>query len=143
LFDCSEGVAFFGENGTLLLTRAGWEVRPENNNRGRNFPYCYPCDPAPKAITPRMEAVEWKKSEGKGLYNHVGNHLECIKSRKLPKCDIAIGAQTAKLAHLANISSRLGVGLKWDDKTNTFVGNREANNLIKANYRAPWKLPKV
>jgi len=73
----------------------------------------------------------------------VGNHLECIKSRKLPNCDIAYGAETAKLAHLANISCRLGVGLQWDDKTNTFVDNREANDMIKANYRAPWKLPTV
>ena len=143
LFDRGEGVAFFGENGTLLLTRAGWEVRPENNNRGRVFPYCFPCDPEPKAVTPRMEAVEWKKGEGRGLYRHVGNHLECIKSRKLTNCDIAVGAEVANLAHLANISSRLGVGLQWDNKTHTFVGYRDANNLAKANYRAPWKLPKV
>ena len=143
LFDRAEGVAFFGENGTLLLTRAGWEVRPENSNRGRVFPYCYPCDPAPKTITPRMEAVQWKSGENKGLYNHIGNHLECIKSRKLPNCDIAIGAEVANLAHLANISSRVGVGLQWDNKTNTFTGNRQANDLAKTNYRAPWKLPKV
>ena len=143
LYDRAEGLAFFGENGTLILTRDGWEVRAENNNRGRVYPYCYPCDPEPKAVTPRMERLVWKKGEGNGLYNHVGNHLECIKSRKLPKCDIAIGAEVANLAHLANISCRLGVALQWDNKTNKFVGNRDANNLIKANYRAPWKLPKV
>ena len=27
-FDKNEGLAFFGENGTLVLTRAGWEVIP-------------------------------------------------------------------------------------------------------------------
>ena len=143
LFDRREGLAFYGENGTLVLTRGGWEVRPENNNRGRIFPYCFPCDPAPNEVTPRMEAIPWTKNLGRGLYRHVGNHLECIKSRKLPNCDIAIGSEVTKLAHLANISCRLGVGLRWDDKTNTFVGNREANNLIKAHYRAPWKLPVV
>jgi len=143
LFDRGEGVAFFGENGTLVLTRAGWEVRAERNNRGRIFPYCFPCDPAPKEQTPRMEAVEWKRGEGRGLYRHVGNHLDCIRSRKLPNCDIAVGAQVANLSHMANISCRLGVGLQWDNKTNTFTGNREANRLIKVNYRAPWKLPKV
>jgi hypothetical protein len=107
------------------------------------YPYCYPCDPTPKAVTPRIEAIPWKNGENKGLYNHVGNHLECIKSRKLPNCDIAIGAEVANLAHLANISSRVGVGLQWDNKTNTFIGNKQANDLAKANYRAPWKLPKV
>jgi hypothetical protein len=88
-----------------------------------------------------MEAITWKKSNGKGLYNHVGNHLDCIKTRNLPNADIAVGAEVAKLSHLANISCRLGVGLNWDNKTNTFKGNSEANNLIKAKYRAPWKLP--
>jgi predicted dehydrogenase len=143
LFDRAEGLAFFGENGTLILTRSGWEVHPENNNRGRVFPYCYPCDTEPKVITPRMEPIAWKKGDGKGLYNHVGNHLECIKSRKLPNADIAIGAEVAKLSHLANISCRLDVGLNWDNKSNTFTGNKEANSLMKAKYRAPWKLPKI
>jgi hypothetical protein len=142
LFDKPEGLAFFGENGTLLLTRSGWEVRPENNNRGRIFPYCYPCDDASKPASQRMEAVAWTKGEGKGLYRHVGNHLECIKSRKQPNADITVGAEVAKLSHLANISCRLGVGLNWDNKSNTF-GNKEANALIKAKYRAPWKLPVI
>ena len=48
-----------------------------------------------------MEAVPFKKGEGKGLYNHVGNMLSCIKSRELPNADVAIGARVAKMAHLA------------------------------------------
>jgi len=143
LFDRAEGLAFYGENGTLILTRAGWEVRAENTNRGRNFPYCFPCDPAPTPATPRMQAKPWVNGVGGGLNRHTTNHLECIKSRKLPNCDVAIGAEVANLCHLANISSRLGVALQWNNKTNSFVGNRDANRLIKPVYRAPWKLPKV
>ncbi|MDD4434553.1 MAG: Gfo/Idh/MocA family oxidoreductase, partial [Parabacteroides sp.] len=67
LYDKKEGLAFYGENGTMVLTRAGWEVIPVvSNNKAR------------------MEAVPFKKGEGKGLYNHVGNMLSCIKSRELP-----------------------------------------------------------
>ena len=69
--------------------------------------------------------------------------LDCMRSRNLPNADIAIGAEVAKLSHLANISCRVGSALNWDDKTGRFIGNPEANRLIKANYRAPWKLPKV
>ncbi len=141
LFDKKEGVAFFGENGTLVLTRAGWEVLPEMNNTGRNFPYCYPCDPEPVKATPRMEPVAFKKGEGKGLYNHVGNMLQCVKTRQLPNADIAIGAEVAKLSHIANISCRVGRGLSWDNATNTFGNDAEANAFIKAYYREPWKLP--
>ena len=76
-------MAFFGENGTLVLTRAGWEVIPVVAGKEA-----------------RMEAVPFKKGEGKGLYNHVGNFLSCIKSRELPKADIAIGADVAPGKHL-------------------------------------------
>ena len=91
LYGRKEGLAFFGENGTLVLDRAGWEVIPEISNK-----------------IARMDAVPFKKGEGKGLYNHVGNMLECIKTRELPNADVAIGAKVAKMSHLANISSRVG-----------------------------------
>ena len=67
----------------MVLDRAGWEVIPEVAND-----------------TPRMEAVPFKKGEGKGLYNHVGNFLSCIKSRELPHADVAIGARVAKMASI-------------------------------------------
>jgi predicted dehydrogenase len=124
LYDKKEGLAFYGENGTMVLTRAGWEVIPVvSNNKAR------------------MEAVPFKKGEGKGLYNHVGNMLSCIKSRELPNADVAIGAKVAKMSHLANISSRLGRGLVWDDAKSIFVNDPEATEFVKAYYRDPWKLP--
>ena len=124
LYDKKEGLAFYGENGTMVLTRAGWEVIPVvSNNKAR------------------MEAVPFKKGEGKGLYNHVGNMLSCIKSRELPNADVAIGAKVAKMSHLANISSRLGRGLVWDDAKSIFVNDPEATAFVKAYYRDPWKLP--
>lgn len=124
LYGRKEGLAFFGENGTLVLDRAGWEVIPEISNK-----------------IARMDAVPFKIGEGKGLYNHVGNMLECIKTRELPNADVAIGAKVAKMSHLANISSRVGRGLVWDDANSLFVNDPEATALVKAHYRDPWKLP--
>ena len=140
LFGLREGVAFFGENGTMILTRSGWEVVPEQSAGSRNFPYCYPCDDERVAGTPRMDVVEKRPSSGKGLYLHAGNMLECMRTRKLPNADIAIGADVAKLSHLGNISSRVGEALRWDNTTGTF-DNLEANRLITPVYRDPWKLP--
>lgn len=125
-FDKKEGLAFFGENGTLVLTRAGWEVLPVIAGKEA-----------------RMEAVPFKKGEGKGLYNHVGNFLSCIKSRELPHADIAIGSRVAKMSHLANISCRLQREVHWDDANSVFIGDNEATALSKAYYRAPWELPKL
>ena len=142
LFDKREGVAFYGENGTLLLTRAGWEVFPEQSINSRSFPYCYPCDDERKPNTLRMDTVAHQKGSGKGLYLHAGNMLECMRSRKLPSADIAIGAKVAKLSHMGNISSRVGQALNWDNTTGTF-DNVEANRLVKAVYRDPWKVPVI
>ena len=125
-FDKKEGLAFYGENGTMVLTRAGWEVLPVISNN-----------------SPRMEAIPFKKGEDRGLYNHVGNFLSCIKSRQLPAGDVEIGARVAKLSHLGNISCRLQQEIRWDNANNCFVGNDAANALAKAYYRAPWELPKL
>jgi hypothetical protein len=65
-----------------------------------------------------------------------------MRSRELPNADIAIGAEVARLSHMGNISCRVGSALHWDNETGVF-DNPEANRLIKANYRDPWKLPKV
>ena len=142
LYGQREGVAFLGENGTLILTRGGWEVVPEQAVNSRNFPYCYPCDDVRKPNSLRMEAVEKRKGGGKGLYLHAGNMLDCMRSRELPNADIAIGAEVAKLSHMGNISCRVGAALNWDNETGTF-DHLEANRLIKTNYRAPWKMPKI
>ena len=126
LYDKKEGLAFFGETGTLILTRSGWEVIPVIVNN-----------------VPRMEAVPFKRCETRGLYLHVGNFLSCIKSRQLPACDIAIGARIAIMAQLGNISSRLQREIYWDNESNRFINDNEANLLAKAYYRAPWELPKL
>ncbi len=124
LFDRREALAFYGENGTLVLDRGGWEVIPEYSGKEA-----------------RMEAVPLKKGEGKGLYNHVGNFLDCMKSRNRPAADIEIGSRVAILSHLANISCRVGREVRWDEANHLFVNDPEATALSKAVYRAPWKLP--
>ncbi|MDR2497072.1 MAG: Gfo/Idh/MocA family oxidoreductase [Tannerellaceae bacterium] len=126
LFDKKEGLAFYGENGTLLLTRAGWEVIPVTAGNA-----------------PRMEAIPFRKGEGKGLYRHVGDFLSCIKSRNLPAADIAIGAKVAIMSHLANISCRVGREVSWDSGASRISGDTQAESLSQALYRSPWALPKI
>ena len=42
---------------------------------------------------------------------------------------------------LGYVSDRVGRKLKWDPKTETVVGDAEADKLLKkVEYRAPWKL---
>ena len=45
------------------------------------------------------------------------------------------------LAHLGNISYRLGRRLKFDPATETFVGDSEANAMLTREYRKPYVVP--
>jgi predicted dehydrogenase len=73
---------------------------------------------------------------------HKENFIRCIRSRQLPNADIEEGHKSALLAHLGNISYRLGGrALRFDARKEAFVGDREACGLLKREYRAPYVVP--
>ena len=73
---------------------------------------------------------------------HKQNFIESIRNDKLPSADIEEGHRSAVLVHLANIATRLGGRrLVFNSKTETFVGDKEANALLKRDYRAPFVIP--
>ena len=122
----THGVGFIGNNGTLVVDRGGWEVIPEKED-GKD----------------KMEKVSLQKGGRKDLDHHVKNFLECIASREKPNCDVAIAANTARVAHMGNIAFKTGRKIYWDQSKSEFVNDKEANELTKATYRSPWVLPKV
>ncbi len=68
----------------------------------------------------KSETVEGQAVAGGGLAAHVANFLDCMTTRNLPNADVAIGAQVAKMTHLANVSCRLGKPLAWDNAAGKF-----------------------
>jgi predicted dehydrogenase len=72
--------------------------------------------------------------------NHHKNWLDCIKSRALPICDVAIGHRSATVCHLGNIAIRTGRKITWDPKAQTIVGDTEAASMLARPYRTPWTL---
>jgi len=125
------GLAFIGENGTLVLDRNGWEVIPEIDSAPR-------MEAVP--VQKKSETVEGQAVAGGGLAAHVANFLDCMKTRNLPNADVAIGAKVATMTHLANVSCRLGKPLAWDNATGRFK-QEDANALIKPYYDPSWKFP--
>ena len=73
---------------------------------------------------------------------HQDNFIECVRSRQQPNAPAEQGHYSALLSHLANVSWRMGNRkLTFDAKTETFVGEPEANQYVKRAYRAPWVIP--
>lgn len=80
---------------------------------------------------------------GKGQADHYLNFIEAIRAGNpsLANGDISEGHYSAALVHLANISYRLGRSLRFDPKTERFVGDDEANKMLRREYRAPFTIP--
>jgi len=121
------GVAFLGENGTLVVDRGGWEVIPEIKNG--------------KALMEAVPRIGKLEGTPPGLDLHVRNFLECIETRKQPNADIEIGAHIARFAQLGNIALRTGRKVYWNPEQQQFINDDQANEFVKANYRVPWKIP--
>jgi len=117
------GIAYIGNNGTLVLDRGGWEVIPDEK---------------------RMEAVPHQPNKGSGLENHMINFVEAIKSRDFKKltCSIQDGAHVAKVCQMGNISYRTGGRVIWDATKEKFT-DEKANALVNAKYNNGYSVPKV
>lgn len=74
---------------------------------------------------------------------HVRNFLDSVRSRKLPNADIGIGHISAIHSHLANIVARTGHNLRFDQETESILGDPEANLYVKRVYRTHWGTPKL
>jgi predicted dehydrogenase len=74
---------------------------------------------------------------------HYQNFIDAIRAgdSKLLKCGILDGHLSSTLPHLANISYRVGRALRFDGKTETVVGDAEANRLLTREYRKPYVIP--
>jgi len=115
---------FHGTKGSMVLTRRGFEVTPQiwtgDEQDGK----------------PATQPISATATGG----NHARNFLDCVKSRKLPICDVEEGHLTMVMCHLANISMKVGRTLYWDAKKEEVTGDKEANQYLTKPYRKPWTL---
>jgi len=80
---------------------------------------------------------------GDGDRDHQQNFLDCVRSRKLPAADIMEGHLSAIHCHLANIVSRCGRNVAFEQETETIPGDPGANVYVKRTYRTHWGTPKM
>jgi predicted dehydrogenase len=74
--------------------------------------------------------------------DHMGNFMDCIKSRKRCICDVEVGFRSVSVCHLGVIALRLGIPLNWDPVAQRFDGPRadKGNAMLSREMRSPWKL---
>jgi len=116
------GVTFIGEKGTIYVQRG--KLTATLNGEKVADPFKLTTGDVKLYVSP----------------GHFADWLACIKSRKLPICDVEIDHRSATVCHLGNIAIRTGRKIAWDAKTETIVGDKEASAMLTKEYRKPWKL---
>lgn len=120
------GIAFIGNNGTLVLNRNGWEVLEEKKN-------------ANKVVEP------FHKSTDNGLEKHWVNFVDVVKSRKISDlhCPIQAGSDIACFSQMGNIAYRSGQKLFWDAAKQRFRDEAINQKYLTKQYHNGYHLPKV
>ena len=73
---------------------------------------------------------------------HAQNFIDCMRSGELPNADVEIGHLSASLCHLGNLATRVGRPLQFDPQKEQIIGDDEANQLVRRDYRAGhWATP--
>jgi predicted dehydrogenase len=108
------GIAFYGDAGVLTIDEKGWKVQ---------------------------DGAEAGGKATAGLSAHLGNFVDCVKSRDWPTADIEVGHLTTRLCHLGNIAHRVGRKLSFDAASESFPGDAEANALLSRQYSSRFAMP--
>jgi len=128
----SEGIAFIGNNGTLVVNRGGWEVIPETYTEGEMRRY-------------KLDAIPYQWNNADILDLHTQNFVDAIRKgdASMLRCGIDTGSVAAINASMGNIALKTGRKLFWDSAANQFRNDAQANELMRASYRAGYEVPKV
>ena len=75
--------------------------------------------------------------------DHFANFLGAVRSRRKSEQNgpVETAHYSSALAHLANISFRLGRRVEFDPARERFVADTEADRLLSRDYRAPFVVP--
>ena len=125
-YDRDHGIAYIGNNGTLILNRGGWEVIEEKQSKSK--------------VSKPMA-----KSSDSGVNKHMENFVSVIKSRKMEDlhCSIQAGAHVATVAQMGNIAFRSGKKLEWNDTTHSFKDPEINKKYLMKEYNNGYSLPKM
>lgn len=117
------GIAYIGNNATLVLDRGGWEVIEEKNSTS-------------KVSKPLARASD------NGLDNHWVNFISVVRSRKINElhCPVEAGAHVATVAQMGNISFISGQRVVWDKAAEKFTDENLNKRFMMKPYHNGYKL---
>ena len=94
------GIEFRGTQGTLKIDREHLAFYSEESKvvQGTNAP----------------EPELFVRSSGDGTLAHLGNFLNCVRSRKTPTANIRVAHEAARSSHIGNAALKMQRKVKWN-----------------------------
>jgi predicted dehydrogenase len=134
------GIVFNGTDGTMFLDRSGFQVFPEPMTEGDYREMHRRGDNKEREVRGKTAEMKMQQIDD-GLFEHVGNLLECMSTHKTPQTDIEYGHRSTTACLLGNVALRSKERLEWDVASQKLTrGGPAAQKLLDREYRAPWKL---
>jgi predicted dehydrogenase len=120
--DIKGGTKWIGTDGWVWVDRGGFDCSNPDWKKGKN-------------LAEELRKVKLYESKG-----HQRNFLDCIKSRQPTITPVETAHHSAIPGHLGLISMITGRKIRWDNATETIIGDPEASKLLTREYRSPWKM---
>ena len=115
------GIAFYGDQATLLLDRYGYEVYNEKDLKR----------PVEKA-GPTPQDGPWHRT-----------FVDCVKDGRQPPLDIEDSHRATACCHLGNIAYHTRRTIRWDGESEQILDDEEAATLLSRTRRRGYELPDV
>jgi predicted dehydrogenase len=125
------GVRFIGDDGWIFCSRGTEKATASDPTTGKT--------PLKALDASKPSLIEGEPTVK--LYvstSHHANWLECVKSRKEPIAPVNNGHYVFSACAISWIAMKLGRPLTWDAKTEKFIGDDEANKMLRRPERAGY-----
>jgi len=71
---------------------------------------------------------------------HHRNFLDCIRTRQPATASPEVGHHATTTCNLVEIATRVGRRVNWDAKAERFLGDDQANRMLRRTMRSPWQV---
>lgn len=115
------GIAFHGDQATLLLDRFGYDVYEDKDLK----------QPV-KKVGPTPQDGPWHRT-----------FVDCVKHGRQPPMDLEQSHQATACCHLGNIAYRTRRTIRWDGRSERIVADDEAASMLSRPRRPGYELPEV
>ncbi len=114
-----QGATWYGEKGWIYVNRGKLEANP------------------PEVLNETIGPDEIHLYRSR---DHIGNFVECVRSRRETVAPIEIGHRSISVGLLGEIAMLTQQRLQWDPHNERFLNSDEANRMLQRSMRSPWQV---